>query len=336
MHAFTVREHRVSEQDTKQQTSNHQCSESKDIYNERFNEYSDPDTDLDYSEGDEAYEEIMDVDSRNFDHPEKLPKYAETIFAIAHREIPAIGVSSRDQFTSTQRELTPMMYQIAVKWLFLIQQEYAMSSNTLFTAVTLLNTALSRQPVSKDRMQLVTVTCLWIASKMEERAVPKLEQLCAMCQHTYSSDDFVQCERELIVTLDFRFNYPTSKLFLRRLLDVADVDNEIMEAACFFCDVSLNLVEMWSFPQNVIALASVCLGMICLGFMCPTKKLCVAGHVDDVDEVRACARLLLEYARYVKNEGSRHFLFQRYTCDVLTKAITRMNMADSLIAYVTA
>lgn len=299
----------------------------------KFNEYSDPETDY-FSDADEAYEEILEVDARNLNKPEHLAKYAEAIFTIAKDEIQLIPSTSPDQFTSIQHDLTPVMYEVAVKWLFLIQQEYAMSSDTLFSAATLLNTVLSRQPVPKERIQLITVTCFWIACKMEERAVPKLEQLVVMCKNSYSGADFVRCERELMTVLDFRFNYPTSKLFMRRFLEIADVDHDVTEVSCFFCDVSLLILEMWRYPPDLIALACSCLGMLCLGQMCPTRKLCSHGCIQDIKQVRDCARLLLNYAKNVMQEGMRHFMFKRYTSEVLSQAITKMNLADSLIAYI--
>ena len=291
-------------------------------------EYSDPESE---SDTEDLQEELLDIDMRNIDKPEKLAKYAETIFTLAQDEIESAIASSPDKFISTQQEITPSMYEIAVKWMFQIQEQYAMSSDTLFSAVAYLNTVLSRQSISRARIQLVTVTCIWMASKMEERSVPKIEDLCEMCSKDYTSDDFVECEKELIVLLDFRLNYPTSKLFVRRMLDVIDADGELVEVTSFFCDISLIPVEVWSFPPDVVALAAACLGKLCLGEFCPTKRLCLYGHIEDLESVRACARVLLRYARQVMDPSSRlHFMCVRYTRDPLTKAITRIDMSDEL------
>ena len=296
-------------------------------------EYSDPETE---SECEDSQEDLLDIDVRNMDKPEKLARYAETIFTLAQDEIETSIASSQDKFLSLQDEITPSMYEIAVKWLFQIQEQYSMSSDTLFAAVAYLNTVLSRQTVSRAKIQLVTVTCIWMASKVEERSVPKIDELCMMCSKDYTADDFVNCEKELLICLDFRLNYPTSKLFVRRMLDVIDAQGDLVEVTSFFCDISLIPMEIWAFPPDVVALAAACLGKLCLGEFCPTKRLCLYGHIDDLESVRLCARVLLRYARQIMDPSDRlHFMYVRYTSEPLAKAITRINLAEELVNHIT-
>lgn len=293
------------------------------------NEYSDPEfadnssTSYD-SDDDIDFDDMPEVDQRNINKPEKLAKYAETIFSIAIQDIPITKTSSED-FKNTQTEITPIMHETAVKWIFRIQAQYQMSNDALYEAVSYLNTILSKSPVRKSQLQLITVTCIWMASKIEERSVPKLEDLSTMCSNQYGTDDFIKCERKLLRILDFRLSFPTSKFFLRRLLDSIDAEQQIIEVADFFCDLSLMPLDFVDFSPNVIAFAAVCLGKLCLNEYCPTLRLMAYAHMENLDDVKKCGTGMLEYAPTILND-EKHVLYTRYNGKNTTHAVFEMNL----------
>ncbi|KAK8889195.1 cell division [Tritrichomonas musculus] len=298
--------------------------------NDDNDEYSDPEfndnssTSYD-SDDDVDFEGMPEVDQRNLNKPEKLAKYAETIFSIAIQDIPTTSASSND-FKNIQTEITPVMHETAVKWIFRIQAQYQMSNDALYEAVAYLNTILSKSPVRKSQLQLITVTCIWMASKIEERSVPKLEDLSTMCSNQYGADDFVKCERKLLRILDFRLSFPTSKFFLRRLLDSIDAEPAIIEVADFFCDLSLMPLEFVDFSPNVIAFAAVCLGKLCLNEFCPTLRLMAYAHMNDLEDVKKCGAGMLQYAPTILNDP-KHVLYIRYNGPNTTHSVFEMNLS---------
>ena len=54
--------------------------------------------------------------------------------------------------------------------------EYKLSQQTLHMAVVLIDRFLARMPVKRSKLQLVGITCLLIASKMEEIHPPRLDE----------------------------------------------------------------------------------------------------------------------------------------------------------------
>ena len=297
-------------------------------------EYSDPEfvdnssASYDSDDDDIDFEDMPEVDQRNLNKPEKLAKYAETIFSIAIQDIPTSSASS-EEFRKNQTEITPEMHETAVKWILRLQAQYQMSNDALYEAVTYLNTILSKSPVRKSQLQLITVTCIWMASKIEERTVPKLEDLSTICSNQYGADDFVKCERKLLRILDFRLSFPTSKFFLRRLLDSIDAEAQIIEVADFFCDLSLMPLEFVDFPPNVIAFAAVCLGKLCLNEFCPTLRLMAYAHMSDLDDVKKCGNGMLQYAPKILGDP-KHVLYARYNGPSTTGAVFDMNLEIDL------
>lgn len=300
---------------------------------EADDEYSDPETDYDESsDTEDPLDDLLDIDIRNLDQPEKLPKLAETIFTLAQEDIQSIS-SSVEQIYAVQTDISPDRHEVGVKWLFQIQGIYRMSSDTLFEAAAYLNIVMSNRNMTRHNFQLYVVTCIWMAAKIEERSYPKLEHLLSMCGESYSSDDFLRCERDILQILDYRLNYPTAKLFLRRLLDVIDADGDIVEVSYFFCDLSLVHVDILDFPPDVVALACACLGKVCLNQFCPTKRMMMYGHIDDIKSTKLCAERLLAHAPLVVG-NEKHFLYERYTIPELTGAVTRMNLSPEIVSEI--
>ena len=290
-------------------------------------EYSDPEIVDETSSYDEDYDydDLTAVDRRNMGKPAKVAKYAEMIFSIARQGLSAVSVSS-EQFKSTQSEITPQMHETAIRWILMVQQEYQMSNDTMYEAVTYLNIILCKSPVRKSQLQLVTLTCLWMASKIEERVVPKLEEFSLMCSNQYKIDDFIKCERKLLRLLDFRLSFPTAKFFLRRLLDSIDAEYQVVDAANFFCDLSLLPIPFLDYQPNIIAMAAVCLGKLCLNEFCPTLRLQAYGHINELTEVRKCAQSMLSYAPVIINDP-KHILYGRYSTPEETRSVFKLSLS---------
>ena len=172
-----------------------------------------------------------------------------------------------------------------------------------------------------------------MASKVEERAVPKLEELSYICGSQYREDDFVKCEKNLLKLLDFRLSFPTSKMFLRRLLDAISAESQIIEVATFFCDLSLIPLELIDFTPMCIAMASVCLGKVCLNMFCPTMRLLAYSHLDDANDVKNCAIILLNNAQRVIND-KEHVLYKKYTQENLSGIIRDIELSDKVIEMI--
>ncbi|OHS98094.1 Cyclin, N-terminal domain containing protein [Tritrichomonas foetus] len=288
-----------------------------------FNSVDDSDySDLDLSDEEDSICLLPDIDQRNINNPTKIARYAETIFSLAKEETHDIALQN---FFESQNDITPEMHEIAIKWLFSIQSQCQMSSNSLFEAVIYLNTILTRVNIEKSKLQLMTVTCMWLAAKMEERAIPTLNDLIYICSNNYTADDFVQCERDVLRILDYRLNFPTPKFFLRRLTDAIDADSAIIEVSNFFCELSLIPLEFINYDPSTIALACICLGKLSMREFCPTKRLMSYAHIDGLEDVKSCAKLLVKYASILMTD-KKHILYKKFTDEHLNKSILDMEL----------
>jgi hypothetical protein len=66
------------------------------------------------------------------------------------------------------------MRAILVDWLIEVHLKFKLKSETLFLTVNLIDRFLERQKVSRNKLQLVGVTAMMIASKYEEIYPPQI------------------------------------------------------------------------------------------------------------------------------------------------------------------
>ena len=108
-----------------------------------------------------------------------------------------------------------MIRKTLVKWLIAVNHSFQFSSETICLAVNYLDRVLNKTGgVSQSQAQLVGLTALWIASKVEEVEPADLHELVVMGAHTYCPLTFRSCERVMLELLDYRLHAPTLSYFL--------------------------------------------------------------------------------------------------------------------------
>jgi hypothetical protein len=75
----------------------------------------------------------------------------------------------------TQQEVDAHKRLVLVDWLIEVVDEFLLSQESLYLAISLLDRFLSLHAVPRCQLQLLGVTCLWVASKYEEVLPPALQ-----------------------------------------------------------------------------------------------------------------------------------------------------------------
>lgn len=79
---------------------------------------------------------------------------------------------------------------------------------------------LSRILVSKETLQLVGATAMFVASKFDERLPPLIDDFLYLCDGAYTRKEIVRMEISLLKVVDFNLGIPISYRFLRRFARV--------------------------------------------------------------------------------------------------------------------
>ncbi|MBA0743037.1 hypothetical protein Gogos_005758, partial [Gossypium gossypioides] len=115
-----------------------------------------------------------------------------------------------------QNDITVNMREMLMAWLVEVTEEYKLVSDTLHLTVLYIDRFLSSHPVSRNKLQLLGVSCMLIASKYEEITPPHIDDFCYITDNSYTKEEVVEMEKEILKLLDFEIGTPTTRNFLRQ------------------------------------------------------------------------------------------------------------------------
>ncbi|XP_038710676.1 cyclin-A2-2 [Tripterygium wilfordii] len=159
---------------------------------------------------------IVNIDS-NVKDPQACSFYAPDIYN--NRRVAELNQRpSIDYMEKLQQDITPCMRGILIDWLVEVSEEYKLVPDTLYLTVNLIDRFLSQNYIEKQRLQLLGVTSMLIASKYEEICAPRVEEFCFITDNTYTRGEVLKMESQLLNLLHFQLSVPTTKTFLRRFI----------------------------------------------------------------------------------------------------------------------
>lgn len=72
-----------------------------------------------------------------------------------------------------------------------IQENFELNHETLYLGVKMLDSYLSKKTISREMLQLLGATCMFIASKYDERMPPLLDDFLYICNDIYKRSQLV-------------------------------------------------------------------------------------------------------------------------------------------------
>ncbi|KAK8951561.1 Cyclin-A2-1 [Platanthera zijinensis] len=207
---------------------------------------------------------IQDIDL-DFSNPQTCSLYANDIYANLRASELILRPSSTFMET-LQREITQTMRGILIDWLVEVAEEYRLVPDTLYLSVYVIDSFLSKNFIERQRLQLLGIACMLIASKYEEICAPRVEEFCYITDNTYTKEDVLKMEIQVLKYLDFRLSVPTVKTFLRRFLRAAQTSYSVSSLplgyiANYLSELTLVEYRFLKFLPSVIAASAVFLAI---------------------------------------------------------------------------
>ncbi|XP_010461520.1 PREDICTED: cyclin-A3-4-like isoform X2 [Camelina sativa] len=202
------------------------------------------------------------IEPRSVD-PQMCEPFANDIFAYLremegepkYRPLP-------DYIEKVQNDITPHMRAVLVDWLVEVAEEYKLVSDTLYLTVSYIDRFLSVKPINRQKLQLVGVSAMLIASKYEEIGPPKVEDFCYITDNTFTKQEVVSMEADILLALQFELGCPTIKTFLRRFTrvgqeDFNDSQLEIEFLCCYLSELSMLDYTCVKYLPSLLAASAV-------------------------------------------------------------------------------
>ena len=177
-----------------------------------------------------------------------------------------------------QQDVDPQKRLVLVDWLSEVVDEFELRQATLYLAVSVLDRFLSFQQVPRAQLQLLGVTCLWIASKFEDTGPPNLQEVVDITDNSYAAEDVLRLEAIVLAQLQYQLAVPTSLTFLHQLIshvqddlarcspcyqDPSDAESEtrLIHSAEYLLELALLTPDTLRYRPSVVAASALQLSL---------------------------------------------------------------------------
>lgn len=146
-----------------------------------------------------------------------------------------------------------------IDWLLDVTIGYYLNHETLHQAMNLLDRYVSTHvsEVSKNNLQLIAITSLYLACKFEEIYAPSIEDMSFVTDHCAKEDDIRAMERPILEACDYRFGRPTVLNFVNFWCHFHSLSPLISKLARFYALLTLAMARRGR--RSAFAWASACI-----------------------------------------------------------------------------
>ena len=116
------------------------------------------------------------------------------------------------------------MRAILIDWLVDVHLKHKMVPETLYLTVSLIDRYLEKIQVTRDKLQLVGITALFIAAKYEEIYPPHIRDYVEVTDNTFSKYEILEMEGKMLLALNFNLTVPSALRFFDRYARIVIFD----------------------------------------------------------------------------------------------------------------
>ncbi|RXW17651.1 hypothetical protein EST38_g8204 [Candolleomyces aberdarensis] len=244
-----------------------------------------------------------DLDAEDGDDPLMVSEYVVEIFQYM-RQL-EVKTMPNPNYMESQKELAWKMRGILTDWLVQVHLRFRLLPETLFLCINIIDRFLSARVVSLAKLQLVGITCLFIAAKTEEIVAPGVGHFLSVADASYTENEILQAERYVLKTLDWNLSYPNPVHFLRRVSKADDYNVTVRTLGKYLLEIGCLEWRLIAAPPSLMAAASIWLARLATGFEEWTPNLAhYAGYKESA--LVPTANLMLNYIlKPVRHEAFR-------------------------------
>lgn len=205
---------------------------------------------------------VQDLDAEDVEDPLMVAEYVGEIFEYL-KEV-EMQTMANPTYMDNQAELEWKMRGILVDWLLEVHTRFRLLPETLFLSVNIIDRFLSSKVVQLDRLQLVGVTAMFVASKYEEVLSPHITNFRSVADDGFTENEILQAEKFVLQALDYDLSYPNPLNFLRRISKADNYDVQTRTLGKYLLEISCLDHRFIAHPPSQIAAAAMYLARLVL------------------------------------------------------------------------
>lgn len=197
----------------------------------------------------------MDIDAADEGNPLAFAPYAKEISALQRRVEAKHWPSS--SYMTHQHDINEKMRSILIDWLVEVHLKFKLMPETLFLTVNLIDRFLVRKLVVRQKLQLVGVTAMLLASKYEEIYAPEVRDFVYITDKAYTRNHILAMESTMLNALQFELTTPTAYVFLNRYLKAAGADAQLKHLAFYYVERTMQEYRMLKYLPSMVAASAI-------------------------------------------------------------------------------
>ncbi|KAF7792064.1 hypothetical protein EIP86_003092 [Pleurotus ostreatoroseus] len=245
-----------------------------------------------FQEVDPLGDDWDDLDAEDADDPLMVSEYVVDIFKYL-KEVEQTTMPNPN-YMEMQKDLAWKMRGILTDWLVQVHSRFRLLPETLFLSINIIDRFLSSRVVSLAKLQLVGITCMFIAAKVEEIVAPSANNFLYCADASYTEAEILQAERYVLKTLDWNLSYPNPIHFLRRVSKADEYNVQVRTVAKYLLEIQCLEWRLIAAPPSLMAAAAIWLARLILGFSDWTPNLAHYSSYSE-SEIIPTANLMLNY-----------------------------------------
>ena len=180
---------------------------------------------------------VPDLDAEDLDDPLMVAEYVGEIFE--YLKVLGEATMPNPDYMDHQDNLEWHLRGILVDWLVEVHTRFHLLPETLFLAINIIDRFLSTRQIELEKLQLVGVTAMFIASKYEEVLSPHVQNFRHVADDGFTEEEILAAERYVLAALNYDLSYPNPMNFLRRISKADNYDIHTRTLGKYLLEISL-------------------------------------------------------------------------------------------------
>ena len=196
----------------------------------------------------------LELDSNHVNEEE----YMEEILDNFYTEEENNRFKINPNYFKLQTEINSKMRIILIDWLFEVNNKLKFREETFYTTIYIIDAYLSKKFIQRKKFQLLGVTALYIATKLNEIFSGSVKDYVFMTDRAYNEIDIISMESDICKTLNFNFLVPHCLSFFQIFSKKIgfDKDSEEYQFGIFIIKNFLMNSKSFNYNYSIISIAS--------------------------------------------------------------------------------
>lgn len=213
---------------------------------------------------------VDSIDIEDMNMPQCVAQYVKDIYkhlrATEEKSAPKYG------YLANQPDINEKMRSILIDWLVDVQVKFKLLPETLFMAANIIDRYCARVQIPRQKLQLIGVTALFIASKYEEIYPPEMKDFVFVTDRAYTKQEVLETEGKIISQLEFNLVHVSPLRFAERYSRVVKLEPKFSTFTRYMLELCLLDYKMLKYTPSQLACAATYLA----------NKLCTRPEMNEV------------------------------------------------------